>query len=96
MYLSRYRFDGDPTALEAAYRRLMTSLGTDSVELHVALVREDGLDLYDACPDRATFERFHISEEFLAALESAGLPHPTVTGLGDIVNVIDSVEALHP
>ena len=86
MYLGHYAFDGDPTLLEAAYRRLMTVIPSDNIELHVVVVRDEGLDIFDACPDEATFTAFHTGGEFAAALRSSGLPAPRVSGLGDVVS----------
>jgi len=86
MYLGHYAFDGDPTLLEAAYRRLMAMTPTDNLELHVVVVRPDGLDIYDSCPDEATFTTFNSSREFAQALEASGLPAPRITGLGEVVS----------
>jgi hypothetical protein len=85
MYLGHYAFDGDPTLLEAAYRRLAAAMPSDNLDLHVVVVRDDGLDIYDACPDHETFTAFHTSAEFNAVRESSGLPAPRVTGIGDVV-----------
>jgi hypothetical protein len=86
MYLGHYAFDGDPTLLEAAYRRLMAMTPTDNLELHVVVVRPDGLDIYDSCPDEATFTAFRASDEFAAALAASGMPTPRVNGIGEIVH----------
>jgi hypothetical protein len=88
MYLGRYAFDGDPTLLEAAYRRLLASYPPDTLELQVAVIRPHGLDVYDACPDEATFASFSASPEFHAALSRAGLPTPRVSDLGQVVNAL--------
>ena len=85
MYLGHYAFDGDPTLLEAAYRRLAANIPSENLELHVVVVRPDGLDILDSCPDEETFASFHASEEFQSLRESSGLPEPRVTGLGDVV-----------
>jgi hypothetical protein len=85
MYLARYSFDGDPDALEPAYRRLQAGYPPDLLELQVAVRRADGLDVYDACPDEATFRTFSVSAEFRAATSDAGLPAPRIDGLGEVV-----------
>lgn len=86
MYLSRYSFDGDPDDLTEAYLRLADMLPADSIDLRVVVRRADGLDVYDACPDEATFRAFSVSAEFHGALTSAGFPAPTINGLGDVVS----------
>jgi hypothetical protein len=88
MYLGHYAFDGDPTLLEAAYRRLSAGIPPENLELHVVVTRADGLDIYDACPDEAEFTAFHTSPEFDALRESSGLPAPRVTGLGHVVTAL--------
>jgi hypothetical protein len=88
MYLARYAFDGDPTLLEAGYRRLAASFPPDALELHVALLRPDGLDVYDACPNAAESARFSGSAEFRTAVSDAGLPEPRIDGLGDVINAL--------
>ena len=86
MYLGHYAFDGDPTLIEAAYRRLAATIPPENLELHVVVARPDGLDIFDACPDEAAFSAFHTSEEFAGALAASGLPTPRITGLGDVVS----------
>jgi hypothetical protein len=85
MYLARYRFDGNPDALEAAHRQLLAGFPTDLLDLHIAVRRADGLDVYDSCPGEADFHAFSVSAEFNAALSNAGLPAPRVEGIGEIV-----------
>jgi hypothetical protein len=86
MYLGHYAFDGDPTLLEAGYRRLMATIPSDNLELHVVVARPDGLDIYDSCPDEATFTAFRSSREFADSLAASGLPSPRVTGVGEVVH----------
>jgi hypothetical protein len=88
MYLGHYAFDGDPTLLEAAYRRLTAAYPPGLLDLQVAVRRDDGLDVYDACPDADTFRTFSASAEFRDALSGAGLPAPRVTGLGEVVTAL--------
>jgi hypothetical protein len=88
MYLARYAFDGDPTLLEAAYRRLAAQFPPETLALHLALLRADGIDVYDACPDVETFRAFSVSAQFRAAVAAAGLPAPRVDGLGPVVSAV--------
>jgi hypothetical protein len=88
MYLGHYAFDGDPTLLEAAYRRLSANLPPENLTLHVVVARDDGLDIFDACPDEATFTAFAADPQFDALRESSGLPEPRVSGLGEVVTAM--------
>jgi len=88
MYLGHYAFDGDPELLEAAHRRMIAGYPPDSIDLHVAVVRADGLDVYDSCPDEPTFRDFVGGDTFRAALAAAGLPTPRAEGLGRVVNAL--------
>jgi hypothetical protein len=89
MYLGHYAFDGDPDDLTAGYQRMVAAFGSDSLELHVAVRRPDGLDVYDTCPSEEVFAAFTTSAEFGATLAAAGLPLPRVTGCGQVINVVD-------
>lgn len=84
MYLAAYHFDGDPDALIAAYHRLMADFPEESILLHAAVRRADGLTVYDACPDVETFRAFSAGPEFREALTAAGLPAPRVEPLGEV------------
>jgi hypothetical protein len=84
MFLGAYHFDGDPTALIAAYDRLMASFPPDAIVFHVCIEREEGITVFDACPTRAVFADFSVSYEFNAAVAAAGLPSPRVELLGDV------------
>jgi hypothetical protein len=85
MFLGSYEFDGQPAELLAAYQRLLQNFPPDSLDLHVSVVRDDGITVFDACPSRAAFDDFSQSPEFLGAVESAGLPRPSrVAALGEI------------
>ena len=83
-FLGAYRFDGDPEELLAAHDRLMAGFPPDMIEFHVCIARPDGITIFDACPDEATFAGFSTSPEFRGALEGVGLPEPTVERLGVI------------
>lgn len=84
MFLGIYTFEGEPAALVAAYERLVGGIPQGDLLLHACVRRAGGIDVYDACPSREAFEGFAASAEFRGALESAGLPPPTVTRLGDV------------
>lgn len=83
MYLSVYRFEGDPAALVAAYGRLLESMPTGKFDFHACVERPDGMEIYDACPTRQIQEAFAASPEFRGALAQAGLPPPVVVPLGE-------------
>jgi hypothetical protein len=84
MYLSAYHFDGDPTELTAAYKRMMSRFPVDDLLFHAFIVGESGVVVLDACPDKAAHERFAASPEFRAAQAEAGLPEPRIEVLGDV------------
>jgi hypothetical protein len=84
MFLGSYDFDGDPAGLLPAYERLLAQYPPDGLDLHVCVIREGGITVYDACPSRADFDGFLASGEFHAAVAAAGLPVPRVSGLGEV------------
>jgi hypothetical protein len=84
MYLSTYRFAGDPTTLAAAYDCLQAIFTPDSFDLRACVLRPDGIVVVDACPTRADFESFSASRDFHAALDAVGLPRPRIEPLGDV------------
>lgn len=84
MFLTAYRFDGDPATLAAAHDGLYARFPADSLDLHVCVVTDHGMLVLDACPSREVAEAFRRSPEFAAALAEAGLPTPRVESLGEI------------
>src|SRR5205823_941269 len=58
MFLGAYYFDGPPPELIPAYERLMAGFPPDGLELHVCVVRDGGLTVYDACPSAEIFAAF--------------------------------------
>jgi hypothetical protein len=84
MFLGAYHFNGSAGELLPAYERLMASFPPDALDLHVCVVRDGGLTVFDACPTAAVFAGFSASGEFAAAVRAAGLPAPRVEPLGDI------------
>jgi hypothetical protein len=84
MFLGAYHFDGDPAALRPAYDALMSGFPEGSLDLHVCVVRDGGLTVFDACPSREDFEAFSGGADFAAALAAVGLPTPRIELLGDV------------
>jgi hypothetical protein len=84
VFLGAYEFDGDPVALTAAYDRLVAGYPPDALLVHVCVVGEDGITVYDACPSPAVFDAFSTSPEFSEAVRAAGLPTPRVVRLGHV------------
>ena len=84
LYLGAQHFDGDPGELLPAYHRLLERFGIDTLDVHLCIVRDDGLTVLDACPSKAVYEEFTTSEMFREAVAAAGLPAPHIEGLGDV------------
>jgi hypothetical protein len=84
MFLGIYHFDGEPTALIPGYERLMAGMPPENITLHVCVVREGGLSVYDACPSKEVFASFSTGPDFAAAARAAGLPAPRVEQLGEV------------
>lgn len=84
MYLSTYRFSGDPAALVTAYDRLQAGFEPGSWDLRACIRQDGGIVVVDACPNRAEFEAFSVSPQFRAALAAAGLPQPRVEPIGEV------------
>jgi len=84
MYLGAYHFDGEPGDLLRGYARLMEGRPSDTIDLHVCVVRVGGITVYDACPSRAVFEEFSESAGFRAAVAAAGLPALRVEPVGEV------------
>ena len=83
-YLGAAHFDGDPGELLPAYHRLLERFGIDNLDVHLCVVRDDGLTVFDACPTKAVYEEFTTSDMFREAVSAAGLPAPRIEGLDDI------------
>jgi hypothetical protein len=84
MFLSAYRFTGDPAELVPAYDRMMQGFDAATLDLHVCSVGPTGIVVLDACPSEAVHESFSVSPEFQGAYRQAGLPEPTIEKLGDV------------
>ena len=84
MFLGAYHFDGESSRLLPAYRRLLDGYPPDQLDLHICLVRDGGITVYDACPSEDVFTDFSTGAEFAAAVSAAGLPAPRVEPLGEV------------
>jgi hypothetical protein len=84
MILSAYHFPGDPDTLMGCHRRMMELFPPSGLDLHIAVTNQQGLTVYDSCPDLATQEAFVASPEFRSALAQVGLSMPTVEVLGEV------------
>jgi len=88
MFLGCYHFDGDPTRLLEGYERMRATYPAESLDLHVCIVRDGGISVYDACPDRETFESFSSSADLAAVLAAADLPPARIERIGDVYAAI--------
>jgi hypothetical protein len=84
MILSAYHFQGDALSLMDCHRRMMELFPPTGLDLHIAVTHEQGLTVYDSCPDLATQRAFLASPEFAGALAQVGLPTPRVEVLGEV------------
>ncbi len=70
-YLGCYRFAGDPVELQAAHDRLVARFPKQDMDVHLCVATDEGLLVYDACPDREHFRRFSSSRDTIAAMVDA-------------------------
>lgn len=84
MFLGAYRFKGVPADLLSGYERLMAGMPPDAISLHVCVVEEDAIIVFDACPTRDVFLAFSSGPAFAAAVAAAGLPEPSVQPFGTV------------
>lgn len=84
MFLGAYHFDGDPAALVAAYERLAADFRPENLDLHLCVIGDRGVTVYDACPTPEIFAEFSAGAQFRDALRHAGLPAPRVEPLGTV------------
>ncbi len=84
MILATYRFDGDPETLLECHRAMVSLFPPGSLDLQLAVSTDDGLIVFDSCPDLPTHQAFVTSPEFLGTLERVGLPAPRIEVLGEV------------
>jgi hypothetical protein len=84
MFLGAFHFDGPVDELTAAYDRMLAGYPLDSLQLHISVLRDNGITVYDACPSRTDFEHFIASEELRGALVGVGLPWPRIEAVGEV------------
>ena len=84
MILAAYQFAGDPDALMERHHKMMEMFPPNGLDLHIAVTREQGLTVYDACPDLATHQAFVASPEFQGAISGVGLPEPSIEVIGEV------------
>ena len=84
MYLGAAYFDGDPGELLPAYYRMLERFGVENLDVHLCVIRDGGLTVYDACPSQEVYASFTASDTFREAIAAAGLPAPRTEGLGGI------------
>lgn len=84
MFLGAYHFDGDPAALASGHQRLLDRLPPASLDLHLCVLRDDGITVFDACPSPEVFAAFSRSAEFSAEVTAAGLPAPRIEPVGEV------------
>ena len=84
MFLGAFQFDGQTSELLPAYERLIRTYPPESLDLHLCVVRDGGITVYDACPSRSVFDEFVAGPHFRAAVAEAGLPPPRVERLGEV------------
>jgi hypothetical protein len=84
LYLGAMHFDGNPGELLPGYHRMLEQFGIDTLDVHLCIVREDGLTVLDACPSKTDYEEFTTSDMFREAVAAAGLPAPRIEGLGNV------------
>jgi hypothetical protein len=82
--LSAYHFHGDAESLMDSHRRMMELFPPAGFDLHIAVTHEQGLTVYDSCPDLATQEAFVASPEFRGTLAQFDLPTPTIEVVGEV------------
>ena len=88
MFLSAYRFEGEPSVQLAGHARLLELVPPSNLQLHASVPHASGLDVYDSCPTREVAESFASSAGFADALARSGLPRPRFEPLGEIGSLV--------
>ena len=84
MFLGAYHFDGDPEALVQAHDAMLAGFPPGAIDLHVCVVRDGGITVFDSCPSIEQFRAFSGSPEFAAVVAGAGLPAPRIEEVGEV------------
>jgi hypothetical protein len=77
MHASIWRFRGDPDDLLRRYDAMVAEIPTANMRLHLCLRADDGIIVFDTCPDRETYETF-VAGAIRGLLQAHGLPDPEV------------------
>jgi len=77
MYMSIWRFSGDPYDLLRRYDAMVADVPTQNLRLHACVRTAGGIVVVDTCPDRAAFRGF-AAGPLPALLARHGLPQPTI------------------
>ena len=88
MFLSAYRFQGEPAVLQAGHARMLELIPSNNLQLHASVPHAGGLDVYDTCPSREVAESFASSAGFADVLARSGLPRPRIEPLGEIGSLV--------
>ena len=94
MFLGKYECDGDPAVLLPAYDKFVAGFPPGNLMLHVCVVRDGGITIYDACPSQEVFRAFTSDPGLKPAFAAAGLPEPRIEELGEVHNAAVVPEAL--
>jgi hypothetical protein len=84
MFIGSYTFVGDIDELKAGHAKMLETIGTDGIFMHVALVGDGQLTVLDACPSEEVFKEFSQGEFFKMLVDKCGLPMPTIVGMGEV------------
>jgi len=76
LYLGAAHFDGDPGQLLPGYHRMLQRFGIDALDVHLCIVRDDGLTVFDACPRRRSTRSSSRATCSSAPWPRQGCPHP--------------------
>jgi len=63
---------------------MLAGYPTNSLQLHISVLPDNDITVYDACPSRTDFKHFIASEELRDALAGVGLPWPRIEAVGEV------------
>lgn len=84
MYCAIYRFEGEPSALLAGYRKMLDVVPAGELLLHVCVQDPGGIEVFDACPTREAFEAFSGGSDFAGIRPAQALGAPAGRGAGGL------------